>query len=328
MDAKDIQQAIFQQIKSRLAPHLVLVDTVAELLNISTDSAYRRIRGEKPIALDEVQLLCSNFGISLDTLLQIKSGAFLFAGKNVDERNFHFDEYLDDIIQQLGYFHSFEEKKLYWHCKDLPIFYYYFNREIAAFKYYFWMKVIFPEFQDKKFSWTDYPDSLFSKGQKILHLYNTIPSVEIWNVESFSSTIQQIEFFKDTRCFTSAGDVRLLYEKLEDLLDLLEDMAEKGFKKPIFSDGSKGAKFELYQNDMVLGHNTILVQTGKTHTVFLNHSVINYVGTRDIGFCDYTVRHMQKLMRKSTLISSVSEKERKSFFYVMRQKIQEKKKAL
>jgi hypothetical protein len=111
MDAKEIQQAIFQQIKSRLAPNLVLVDTVAELLNISTDSAYRRIRGEKPISLDEVQLLCSSFGISLDTLLQIKSGAFLFAGKNVDERNFRFDEYLDDIIQQLGYFHSFRRKK-------------------------------------------------------------------------------------------------------------------------------------------------------------------------------------------------------------------------
>ncbi len=55
MDKPDVQQIFFQHIKSNLAAHLSLVDEVAELLNISNDSAYRRIRGEKPLSFEEIK---------------------------------------------------------------------------------------------------------------------------------------------------------------------------------------------------------------------------------------------------------------------------------
>src|SRR5436190_24357611 len=73
MESIQLQQFFFQHIKSKLPPHLSFVDEVAEHLNISTDSAYRRIRGEKPISLEEVQKLCSHFRISLDHLLNVES---------------------------------------------------------------------------------------------------------------------------------------------------------------------------------------------------------------------------------------------------------------
>ncbi len=56
MDQPSVQQVFFQHIKSNLADHLSMVDEVAELLNISNDSAYRRIRGEKPCLLK--RLMC------------------------------------------------------------------------------------------------------------------------------------------------------------------------------------------------------------------------------------------------------------------------------
>ena len=51
MTPADIQGNFFKQIKQNLPAHLSLADEVAELLNISQDSAYRRIRGEKSLAL-------------------------------------------------------------------------------------------------------------------------------------------------------------------------------------------------------------------------------------------------------------------------------------
>jgi hypothetical protein len=71
MESTQLQQDFFQHIKSKLPPHLSFVEEIAELLSISTDSAYRRIRGEKPISLEEVQRLCSHFRISLDHVLNI-----------------------------------------------------------------------------------------------------------------------------------------------------------------------------------------------------------------------------------------------------------------
>ena len=83
MDSSQTQQLFFNHIKSKLPQHLSFVDEVAELLNISNDSAYRRIRGEKPIGLDEVQLLCNKYQVSLDQLLHIESNTVIFSGNRL-----------------------------------------------------------------------------------------------------------------------------------------------------------------------------------------------------------------------------------------------------
>ena len=72
------QEFLFQRIKELLGPDDSMVDSVAEILHISTDSAYRRIRGETPIVLDEARELCLHFELSLDTLLNVRADSTLF----------------------------------------------------------------------------------------------------------------------------------------------------------------------------------------------------------------------------------------------------------
>ena len=43
----NLQSRFFQELKSIIPPYSSLVDEIAELLQVSMDSAYRRIRGEK-----------------------------------------------------------------------------------------------------------------------------------------------------------------------------------------------------------------------------------------------------------------------------------------
>src|SRR5688572_33413191 len=95
------QQAFFTHIKSKLPPHLTLVDEVAELLDISNDSAYRRIRGEKPIGLDEIQKLCSHYKVSLDQLLHLNSDTVLFSTNLDDKRSYNLNTYLTGILNNL-----------------------------------------------------------------------------------------------------------------------------------------------------------------------------------------------------------------------------------
>jgi hypothetical protein len=80
MSTADLQQQLFTAIKGKLPSHLSLADEVAAVLDISTDSAYRRIRGEKPLLLDEVARLCTKYALSLDSLLHLQSDGFLFRG--------------------------------------------------------------------------------------------------------------------------------------------------------------------------------------------------------------------------------------------------------
>lgn len=330
MESNGSQQVFFQHIKAMLPAHLSLVDDVAEILNISNDSAYRRIRGEKEIALEEIKKLCVHYKISLDQFMHLNSDSVLFTGKLADKVNFSFELYLQDFLYQCQVINSFAEKEMYYWPKDLPVFYYYQFPELAAFKFFFWMRTVleYPEYSKAKFNFSDYNEKLLSLGEKILETYNNIPSHEIWNVDNINTYMQQIEYYKDTNVFSSKDDILKLYECLEKMVDHIEAQAEAGYKFNIHVKGSQGAPVHIYVNEFIIGDNTIMAVINKNPIVFLNHSFINYAGTKDPVFCTYTYEFFQKIIRKSTLVSSVSEKQRSNFFTPMREKLERRKKAV
>ncbi|HTQ27025.1 MAG TPA: hypothetical protein VMI35_02820 [Puia sp.] len=331
MEQQDVQQLFFQHIKNNLPSHLSLVDEIAELLNISNDSAYRRIRGEKGLSFDEIRTLCTHFKISLDQWLYIKSDSIIFNGLLADSTNFGFELYLNDILRQLQFMNSFEKSEVMYLAKDVPIFHLFNYHELAAFKCFFWMKTIlqYPFFGKSVFVMDDFIQPLEQTGKKILEEYNKCSSHEIWNVETVHVAIRQIEYYKDTRMFASAQDILDLYTALEKTLDHIEKQAELGFKFPLGTSSlQKKGVYKLYVNEFILGDNTVFAVLNDTKVAYINHSVLNYLMTRDTTFTNYTYQHFQNIIRKSTLISDVGEKERSRFFNAMREKIHNRKKAV
>ena len=59
------------------------------------------MRGEKPVTLDEVSKICVHYQISLDQLMNIQTNAFVFFGKNVNPKNFSFNEYLGTMLEYM-----------------------------------------------------------------------------------------------------------------------------------------------------------------------------------------------------------------------------------
>ena len=138
MNQPGVQQIFFQHIKSNLATHLSLVDEIADQLNISNDSAYRRIRGEKPLSFEEIKTLCAHYHISLDQLFHLDNDSILFSGPLATKENFGIDKYLGHLLAQLNYFNSFENRELIYQGKDLFLFHCFGLHELAAFKI-FWL---------------------------------------------------------------------------------------------------------------------------------------------------------------------------------------------
>src|SRR6188768_941277 len=98
MDSNGLQKELFKQIKSLLPNNISFVDAIADLLEISPDSAYRRIRGEKSISFEEIQKLSRHFHISLDTMLKIDSKSTVFYGTWLEKVNFNFEQYLNNLF--------------------------------------------------------------------------------------------------------------------------------------------------------------------------------------------------------------------------------------
>ena len=331
MESTELQQSFFQHLKSKLPPHLSFVEEVAEQLNISTDSAYRRIRGEKPISLEEVKKLCTQYRISLDHVLNIESNSTVFFGNWVDVETFDFAKYLDDMLMQLQLIGNGTTSMMYFEAKDIPPFHHFQFPQLAAFKYFFWMKTIlvYPDLAKANFESHELEKPLRDTGKKIIETYHKIPSVEIWSVETINSSIRQIEYYREAGVFAKKETVEQLYDELLQLIEHIERQAECGEKFQINGkpEGNKN-NFQLYFNEVILGHNTILSLTNEQKTVFINHGVLNYMITRDNRFCEYTKKSLENIMRKSSLISSVSEKERNRFFHVLKEKIHRRQNGL
>lgn len=330
MTTIELQQHLFKTIKNRLGESHT-ADEIARLLDISTDSAYRRMRGEKMITFSELQDLCTHFRLSLDQLMDIQSPGIIFRGQYLNKQNFRFDEWLGGMIIELTAMKNFRQKCFYISCKDLPVFHQYHIREIAAFKWFFYLKTYFhfPGFEKKKFRFSDHPDEIFELEKKVLDLYNLVPSVEIWNLETMNIFFRQIDFYRDSGVFESDQDVIRLFDALEKLWKHLEKQASLGYKFNYGDSKQKPmAEFKMYFNEVLLGDNNILVELDSIRIVYVAHTTINFMKTQDPGFTGNMYQHIQNQMKRSTLISEVSEKERNRFFRIIRDKIISRKEAL
>lgn len=331
MTTGELQQQLFQTIKSKLPEQASMAEEVARLLDISPDSAYRRMRGEKTISIDELEILCRHFQVSLDALLKIRQGGILFQGQYLDKDNFSFTDYINSVMQNMAYINSFKQKCFYYLCKDLPIFHHYHLKEIAAFKWFFWLKTYFqfPGFEKRKFRFADHPDEIFAIERRALDFYNQIPSVEIWNLESMNIFFRQIEFYRDAQVFESDQDIYVLYETIGRLWDHLEKQAAFGYK---FNYGDTHQKpigeFKMYFNEVLLGDNNMLVELDGSLMAYVSHTTINFMLTKDEMFTRNMYMHIQNQMKRSTLISEVSEKERSRFFRIIRERIEHRKESL
>ncbi len=329
VNAAELQTAFLKQIKNQLPPHLSLVDAIAEQLNISNDSAYRRLRGEKHLTFDEIQILSAHYKISLDSFLHLQNDSLTFWGRNIDRGTFDFENYLQGIVSQLEHFIPAKEKLMYYLNKDIPIFHHFMFPELAAFKCYFWSRydLDYPKFNKGQFLIEDFIDIFNNTGKKISDLYLKIPSVEIWNLDCINTTIRQIDYYRETRIFKSQQDIETVYKCLEKLVDYIELQVEYGYKFPLGQpDQKEKVKYNVYINEFVLGDNTILVELDGEKMVFLNHNVINYMMTNNKEFIDYTFETLKVLLRKSMLISEISEKDRQLFFNTLRERIHERRK--
>ncbi len=320
----DLQHSLFEQIKSLIPAHVSLVEEISDVLCISTDSAYRRIRGEKPISLEEVQKLASRFQFSLDQFLHLQTDAFIFSGNLASAGTFNFENWLANVLQQMQYIAGFKEVHTYHLTKDIPFYASFHFPELGAFKSFFWRKSIlhYDEMRGQKFSLAKTEPQHLDTGKKIIAAYNQFPTVEIWNIENINSTIRQIEFYKETKVFEQTEDIQCLYDKIGLLLNHFERQAELGVKLEVNGEPKPGAgAYTMLVNEVALGDNTFhAVLDGKMIT-FLNHSIINYIFTKDERFTLYIQDMIENVIRKSTQISNTNEKDRSRFFTRLRDKL-------
>ncbi len=322
----ETQKLLFQQIKESLPEHLSLVDEISELLNISYDSAYRRIRGEKSLSVEELEVLSKRFSLSIDSLFNVHSDNVVFRHMPIIPPGMGVKQWLKHILVDMRRIQDSSVSEIIYAAKDPPIFHYFQFPEIGAFKMFFWEKTLFqfPQHADKKFNLQYVDDEIREIGEQILVSSLKIPTIEIWNEDTFSITFKQIENYWVSGLFERKEDIHILCEKLHLWINHIKKQAELGFK---FYYGTEPTgvedSYQFYENEVVLNDNTIFVKTSHFTATYLTYNVLSILLTSDPRFCAGVENYLKGILKESILISSVNAKERNRFFNRLLNKIEQ-----
>ena len=310
------QTDFLKKIEDIIPSNTNLVSELCEVLKISQDSAYRRLRGSTQLSISEVSDLCKYYNISFDVFNDagIDNVTFSFLDLNYSFESFN--AYMKSMHKDLHLIKNAKEKKIIYACKDIPIFYNYKYPNLGAFKIYYWMEAILNNASSSnKYDVDNIPTEMKKMGYEIFEAYLDTPSVEIWTETTYLSVIKQIEFFWESGKFNSSEDVVKILEELKQLLSDIQLQAEIGRK--LYSNHAESgqkATYKLYLSDIEIGNNCVLVDLGSTKSVYLGHMSFNTISTMNKKYSALTEEWLNNIIKKSNPVSMVSEKIRFQYF--------------
>lgn len=323
-NSKTAQVNFISRIREVIPPSHSLVDELADTLGISNDSAYRRIRGETSLTIDEVSKLCTRYKLSFDVFGDNLGGTVTFNYHHLENDVVRFETYLRNIRDDLKKIRATEKKELIFAAEDVPIFHHFSFPLLSAFKLFYWNKSILnaPSLEGKKFDPALIPQELIALGDEIYSLYQNVPSVEIWTDDTLNSTLKQIEYYMESGLFLDKAQALSVCDQVAAMVAGIQRQAEHSVK---FSGENPPPGLEpnytLYNSELMVGNNCILVTMGSTKAVYLSHNTFNSMVTINPAFCEETERWLRNLSKKSIPISGVSEKQRYRFFKILFDKV-------
>ena len=321
--AKIIQEQFINRIKSALAPNVSFVDELADLLNLSTDSAYRRIRCETLFNIGEITMVCKHFRVSFDPEIQHLANKVSFDYLKLDDKKDNFKLWLHAMGNDIKKIGGSPSNEIMYAADDVPVWHHFFSDELISFKLFYWLKSILcsPEYADALFDPSEIDPELISYAKELLNNYNKTTSTEVWTEDTINSTLKQIEYFWESGYFSKESDALMMCDLMTEEINLLQKKAAKSSK--LIGPGESGIEnFKLYKSEVMIGNNSILANIGSTKIAYVSNNTFNMMSTTNADFVHENEHWLQNLVRKSTLISGVSEKQRNQFFRLLRDKIE------
>ena len=324
------QLDFLEQVKSRIPSSSSLVSELSSVLNINTDRAYRRIRGETVLTMDEIIALCNRFGLSFDSVISRYSGSVAFRYSKMSRTEEEFRTYLEGLLEGLKKLRKAEDPKITYTAEDIPIFYHFGYPSIAAFKIFYWLKSVsgYKAFEKEKFTSEIIHPDLIELCRNIFVEYLHVPSIEIWSESSMNSLIKQMEYYSGSGQFASKEEAFRVYEEIQTEINDIERMAQMGSKLCKLNIQDEKENLEMYFSEIEIGNNCILTRANNIQQVYIRHYTFNSMFTSHPIFLEDTEGWIRNLLMKSVPISRLSEKHRYQYFRMLRKQLDDLKKVI
>lgn len=304
------QIAFFRRLVAALPQGYNYATELADILQVSTDSIYRRARGETVLTYPEMLLIQQRLNLKLGVL---------FPHTHIEEINFAYSrptngktilDFLEEISDQMFLAYRREKLAVALTGDDLPFFMHFLTPKLLQFK--------LATFSDGNFSKegrVEEPDNYLNQlMQTILTRWLESGSDEVWGSAPLDSSIKQIHYSLENGLISQSFAAELMQELFE-LVDLINDWACTGKKN---FGTIKGGKIALYHSELSLGDMNLILRFGDEMAVYKNSYAYGYMRTEHPDYCRQTWEWIKLQQQKSTLITSSGEKFRNRYIAMMK----------
>ncbi|MFT5725461.1 MAG: hypothetical protein ACI9JN_002586, partial [Bacteroidia bacterium] len=228
------------QLTQQLASHLSLVHELSDILHISVESVYRRLRGNTAFTFDELWRIFKTYSFSLDDI---------FYHSNKEIATFQFLSIIDTGIS------GYTQKLKVWLNNEsqhqastsvliaahIPLMWLLSRSKLASFKHAQW--------RYNYDSTTSRPKLINVQEETLIFNNDSIHITdEIWSIHTVDSFIQDIEYAINCDFHISEEE---LYDLFKDVILLIQDVFQK----------TQLPEHRLYQCEAQLHANVLLRNT-------------------------------------------------------------------
>ncbi len=237
------------------------------------------------------------------------------------EENVNFDNYFKFFNFYLNELIKNKDSRIYYAAEDIPVFRHFNFPTLSAFKSFYWRKAVLnmKSLTDSKFDPEILRDEIVELNKKTYQTYSKINRNEIWTAETIDSTLNQVDYFWESGIFLNTDQAIKVLNEIRQMIDELKKDCELQQE----SSGTQ-SKFLLYNCDVFIGNNTVLIESGTDQIqdkVFLGYNTFNSISTFNAALSKETRMWIENLMKKSVMISDSAEKLRAQFFNKLHGKI-------
>lgn len=314
-------------IKSKVAQKKSKVEALASILNIDTNTMYKRLEGKTPLTLEEACILSQKFSVPLETLFEAENV------KDSPYKVFHhggyirsledFKTYMQNMRANLTFVSERPDSHLFYSAKDIPIFYFFANPILASFKIWYWLRYVcnIPELKKQAFNPEIIPQDIIENAEYAYHHFKKINVTEIWNENSSYAVLSQIYEAAESRLISPQRALEIL-DIFSFQMDRLKYEAADGLRT------EHRSRYDLYFNKTLIMDNSLFITVGGQKFHYVPHTGIHYLRTNDKEMTWEYENWFLNQMQKSELVSRGNEKLRETLFSGIQEKVEKLKKKI
>lgn len=304
-----LNNSLLNKIFQKIPQKTHVVHTLVDLLNIDTESIYKRLKGEEPFSFYEAMIISKRLKINLNTLKMDKSSvpklpkSKIIEYVNPVELDFTLLKELTVILSSLQDIPDAYGGEI---TNILPQPLYVSHKNIFRFDLFRWKYQSNDSDQIIEYKDIIIADELQKAMDVNVKCTKCLHTDYIFDKQVFLYLITDIRYFYSVGLITY-DEVQLIKLELLKIVDEIDMLTQTGFFE------ETGKKINIYLSNVKIDTSYIFIDVPDFQLTIIKTFILNGIATTDKKTFEEVKKRVQSIKQQSILITGSSEKERVNF---------------